>query len=45
MALVTIVGLLAVCGWLAAKLLTANKDNEDLRKRVEHLKRKILLQR
>jgi hypothetical protein len=44
-ALVTIVGLLAVCGWLAARLLSANKDNEALRKRVEHLKRKILLER
>jgi hypothetical protein len=35
----------ALCGWLSAKLMAANEDIEDLRKRVSHLKRRITLMR
>jgi len=44
-AVVTILALLALCGWLGAKLLSANKDVDTLRKQVERLKRQNLLLR
>jgi hypothetical protein len=34
--------LLAVCGWLALKLTSANKDNAQLRIRIDSLKRQLL---
>lgn len=43
--MITIVALLALCGWLSAKLLSANQDNDELRKRVERLKKQVVLLR
>jgi hypothetical protein len=40
-----IVVLLSVCGWLALKLTIANKDNAQLRIRIDSLKRQLLRER
>jgi hypothetical protein len=37
-----IVVLLSVCSWLALKLFIANKDNAQLRIRIDSLKRQLL---
>lgn len=37
-----IVVLLSVCAWLALKLTSANKDNAELRIRIDSLKRQLL---
>jgi hypothetical protein len=37
-----IVVLLSVCGWLVLKLTIANKDNAELRIRIDSLKRQLL---
>jgi sensor domain CHASE-containing protein len=42
MMLATIVGLVVLCGWLAVKLGAANKDNADLRTRIDSLKRQLV---
>jgi hypothetical protein len=42
MMLAAIVGLVVLCGWLAVKLGAANKDNADLRTRIESLKRQLV---
>jgi hypothetical protein len=39
---VVIVVLLSACGWLALKLTSANKDNAQLRIRIDSLKRQLL---
>jgi hypothetical protein len=38
-----ITGLLLLCGWMGLRLSTANKENAELRLRIESLKRQMRL--
>lgn len=45
MIILALLGLLSLCAWLAMKLVSANRDNGELRTRIESLKRQLLRMR